>query len=174
MKSFETVWQKINDKHIDPTFGGLNWLEVHDRYKPLVKEARNEEEYYLLINKMLFELDISHIGVVPPDDLGRIEPILSAKGSIGIDVRMMAENAVVTSVKPDSIGDQAGLRPGYIIKSIDGIDIEKITDLKHIDDIEFQNVDKETFNSKILIPPYNERNRDKMVRCNPSKNLRTS
>jgi len=163
MKSFETVWQKINDKHIDPTFGGLNWLEVHDRYKPLVKEARNEEEYYLLINKMLFELNISHIGVVPPDDLGRIEPILSAKGSIGIDVRMMAENAVITWVKPDSTGDQAGLRPGYIIKSIDGIDIEKITDLKHIDDIEFQNVDKETFNSKILIPPYNERNRDKMV-----------
>ena len=30
MQSFETVWQTINDKHIDRTFGGLDWSEVHD------------------------------------------------------------------------------------------------------------------------------------------------
>jgi len=78
MQSFETVWQTINGKYFDPTFGGLDWSEVHDRYKPLIKAAQNEEEYYLLVNKMLFELNVSHIAVVPPDDLGQIEPILSA------------------------------------------------------------------------------------------------
>jgi hypothetical protein len=52
MQSFESVWQTVNDKHIDPTFGGLDWLKVHDRYKPLITTARNEEEYYLIINKM--------------------------------------------------------------------------------------------------------------------------
>ena len=59
---------------------------------------------------------------------------------------MIEDNAVITSVKSDSPGKQAGLRPGYIIKSIDGINIEKITDLKHINDIEYQDVDKETLN----------------------------
>ena len=126
MKSFETVWQTIIEKHIDPTFSGLNWSEVHDRYQPLIAAAKNEEEFYLLVNKMLFELNISHNAVVPPDDLGQIDPILSAEGSIGIDVRMIEGNAVITSVKSGSVGDQAGLRSGYIIKSIDGIDIEKI------------------------------------------------
>ena len=76
---------------------------------------------------------------------------------------MIEDNAVITSVKSDSPGKQAGLRPGYIIKSIDGINIEKITDLKHINDIEYQDVDKETLNSKILMPPYNERNRNRMI-----------
>ena len=78
MQSFESVWQTINDKHIDPTFGGLDWLEVHDRYQPQIAAAKNEEEFYLLVNKMLFELNISHIAVVPPDDLDQIDPVLSA------------------------------------------------------------------------------------------------
>ena len=164
MQSFETVWQTIQDKYFDPTFGGLNWNDVYDRYQPQIKAAQNEEEYYLLINKMLFELNVSHIGVVPPDDLQQTDPILSAEGSIGIDVRMLENNAVITSVKSDSPGAKAGLRPGYIIKGIDGIKIEQLTDIKHVNDIEYQNIDKETFkNLKILIPPYNERNRNKQI-----------
>jgi carboxyl-terminal processing protease len=164
MKSFETVWQTINDKHIDPTFGGLDWLEVHDRYQPQIAAAKNEEEFYLLVNKMLFELNISHIAVIPPDDLGQIDPILSAEGSIGIDVRMIEDNAVITSVKSGSVGDQAGLQSGYIIKSINGIDIEKITDLKYIDDIKLQDIEqKKSVDWNILIPPYNERNRKKNI-----------
>ncbi len=164
MQSFETVWQTINDKHIDPTFGGLDWSEVHDQYQPQIAAAKNEEEFYLLINKMLFELNISHAGVVPPDDLGQIDPILSAEGSIGIDVRVIEDNAVITSVKPYSTGAQAGLRPGYIIKRIDGIDIEQITDLKLIGDIERQDINKKGLKDlKVLVPPYNERNRIKNI-----------
>jgi hypothetical protein len=70
MESFETVWQTINEKHIDPNFNGLDWSEVPDRYQPQIAAAKNEEEFYLLVNKMLFELNISHTVVVPPDELG--------------------------------------------------------------------------------------------------------
>ena len=31
---FEVVWQTVNDEYFDPTFGGLDWMEVHDRYRP--------------------------------------------------------------------------------------------------------------------------------------------
>lgn len=163
MQSFEIVWQTINDKHIDPTFGGLDWSEVHDRYQPQFAAAKSEKEFYLLINKMLFELNISHNVVVPPDDLEQIDPVLSAEGSIGIDVRMIGDNAVITSVKSGSAGDKAGLRSGYIIKSIDAIRIEKITDLKHIEDITAQDIDKFKADAKILTPPYNERNRKRDI-----------
>ena len=36
MQSFETVWQTINDKHFDPSFGGLDWNDVYDRYQPKI------------------------------------------------------------------------------------------------------------------------------------------
>ena len=48
MQSFETVWQTINDKYYDPNFGGLDWSEVHARYKPQITAAQNEEEYYAI------------------------------------------------------------------------------------------------------------------------------
>jgi carboxyl-terminal processing protease len=164
MQSFETVWQTINDKYFDPNFGGLDWSEVHDRYQPQITAAQNDGEYYLLINKMLFELNVSHIFVVPPDDLSQLAPILAAEGSIGIDVRMLDNDAVITSVKSDSPGFQAGLRSGYIIKSINGIDIEKITDIKYIDDIKLQDIEqKKSVDWNILVPPYNERNRKKNI-----------
>ena len=160
MKSFETVWKTINEKHIDRTFNGLDWQDVYNRYRLQISSAKNEEDFYLIVNKMLFELNISHLAVVPPDDLGQIAPVLSADGSIGIDVRMIEDNAVITSVKSGSNAYQAGLRCCYIIKSIDGIDIKQITELKHIDDIKVQNFEEKRLKfSKILTPPYNERNR---------------
>ena len=67
---FETVWQTVNDRYFDPSFGGLDWAEVHDRYKPLIAAAESDEEFYKLLNQMLFELNVSHVGAVPPDDLG--------------------------------------------------------------------------------------------------------
>ena len=113
---------------------------------------------------MLFELNVSHIGVVPPNDLGQIEPILSAEGNIGIDVRIIEDNAVITSVKSDSPGDQAGLKPGYIIKRIDGIKIEQLSDIKHINETDYRSIDKETFKIfKVLAPPYNKRNRKRQI-----------
>ena len=160
IKSFEIVWQTINEKYYDSTFGGLNWNEVHDQYLRQIIKAKSDTEFYLLINKMLFELNVSHIGVVPPDDLHQIEPIMAAEGSIGIDVRILEDNAVITSVKSDSPGARAGLRAGYIIKSIDGIKIEQLTDIKHINDIKYQDIDEETLkNLTILTPPYNEPHR---------------
>lgn len=109
---------------------------------------------------MLFELNVSYVGVVPPADLRQLDPILSAEGSIGIDVRMIEDNAVITSIKSNFPGHQAGLRPGNIIKGIDGVKIEQISDIKHVNDIEYQNIEKETLKNLIILgPPYNERNR---------------
>ena len=160
MQSFKTIWQTIKDDYFDPTFGGVDWDDAYQRYKPQVETANNEEEYYLLVNKMLFELNVSHIVVIPPDDLQLIEPVLSAEGSIGINVRMIDDNAVITFVTPGSPSEQAGLQAGDIIKSIDGNRIEQITAIKHIDDFDSQDVEKQKCGRmKILMPPYNDRNR---------------
>jgi carboxyl-terminal processing protease len=145
LSTFETVWQTVNDKYFDPTFGGLDWSEVHERYQPLIAAAENDNEFYERLNVMLFELNVSHIGVVPPDDLQQIDPVLSAEGSSGIDVRLIDGNAVITFVEPGSPGAQAGLRPGFVIQSIDGSTIEQIS--------------KKT----VLIPPLHDRNKRKRI-----------
>jgi carboxyl-terminal processing protease len=137
LENFEIVWQTVNDTYFDPTFGGLDWDEVHDRYRPLIAAAESGEEFYRTMNEMLFELNVSHLGVVPAEELA---PGLSTEGSLGIDVRLLGNDAVITSVEPGSPGGEAGLQPGFVIQSIDGVSIEEIR------------------SSAFLTPPFNSRN----------------
>jgi len=137
LENFEIVWQTVNDTYFDPNFGGLDWDEAHDRYRPLIAAAESGEEFLMTMNEMLFELNVSHLAVVPPDELA---PGISTEGSVGIDVRLLGDDAVITSVEPGSPGGEAGLQPGFVIGSIDGASIEEIR------------------RSAFLTPPFNSRN----------------
>jgi carboxyl-terminal processing protease len=142
---FEAVWQTVNDRYFDPTFGGLDWQEVHDRYQPHIAAAQDDEVFYGTINQMLFELNVSHIALVPPDEKEQLEPILSAEGSIGIDVRLLDGDAVIASVRPGSPGEQAGLHPGLVVQRVNGKTVDEWAD------------------EVWRIPPLHERNERKRV-----------
>ena len=124
--TLEIVWNKVNDTYFDPTFGGLNWTDVHDRYEPRVAAARNDKGFYELINNMLWELEVSHANLVPPGSFALYEPLALAEGSPGLDIRLLDGAAVITSVRPGSPAHEAGLRPGYVIHALDGISVEQI------------------------------------------------
>ena len=143
VKNFETVWQTVHQKHYDSTFGGLNWAEVHDRYRPQIAAAQSDKEFYTIVNKMLFELNLSHLLITSHDDLKLYLPTLFSNGSIGISINLLNGVPVITAVEPGSSGAQAGLRSGFILEAIDGVAVKQI----------ISNAEKK------LIPPYNSRNR---------------
>jgi carboxyl-terminal processing protease len=126
LNTFETVWKKVNDTYFDPAFGGVDWKGVHDRYGPRIAAAEKDEDFYRLVNAMLWELKVSHANLVPPGSIAFYEPLVFAEGSPGINVRLLDGKAVVTSVKPGSPAHEAGLSPGYVIQAVDGISIEQI------------------------------------------------
>ena len=126
LSTFEIVWNKVNETYFDPTFGGLNWKDVHDRFQPRITVAKEDKELYELINNMLWELKVSHAHLIPPGSFALYEPVVFAEGSPGIDIRLLNGAAVITFVKPDSPADKAGLCPGYVIQAIDGISVEQI------------------------------------------------
>jgi C-terminal peptidase prc len=128
LNNFEIVWQTVNDKYFDPTFGGLDWQAARERYRPLIAAAQDDEAFYETINLMLFELNVSHIGVVPPDEKEQLEPILSAEGSIGMDIRLLDGDAVITSCQPGSPAAQAGLRLGFVVQRVNGKTVEQWAD----------------------------------------------
>lgn len=45
--------QEEKEKYFDPTFGGLDWNEVRERYRPLIAAAQDDEAFYVTINMML-------------------------------------------------------------------------------------------------------------------------
>lgn len=150
MHSFETVWQTVNQVHYDPTFNGVDWRAAHEQYKPQIAAVANKKkDSTLLINQMLFELNLSHLLAVYPNDLKRHMPVLFAEGDIGVDVRLLDGEAVITKVRLGTPGAQAGLHPGLVIERIDGKPVEQIIQ------------EDEAF----LIPPFNPRNRLNNLSC---------
>ncbi|MBE9189066.1 PDZ domain-containing protein [Gloeocapsopsis crepidinum LEGE 06123] len=58
--TFEQVWKTVNDNFFDPNFNGINWQEIHEKYRTQANQARSKAELARIINQMLSELRTSH------------------------------------------------------------------------------------------------------------------
>ncbi len=139
---FEQVWSNVNNHFFDPNFNGVNWLDIKKEYKPLVEKCNNNEDLFLTLNKMLFELNSSHCGVGLLSELeNNISPYIFKKGEIGLDIRIIDNQIIVSKIIKNSSADIANINEGYIIEKIDGLTIFEIEKLV------------------IFKPPFNNRNK---------------
>lgn len=124
--SYDTVWQTVNEHHYDSTFGGLDWHEIYDKYYALVANVKDDDGFIEIANNMLAELKLSHYAVFNVQKMAAGGSPLISEGSIGLDIRLLDKEAVVTSVVPDFPAAEVGIKPGYIIESIDGVTVDQI------------------------------------------------
>jgi carboxyl-terminal processing protease len=68
------VWKTVNERFYDPTFGGVDWQKVHERYLPLVAAAKSDREVHLLLQQMIGELHQSHFVIVPKEAIPKLLP----------------------------------------------------------------------------------------------------
>jgi carboxyl-terminal processing protease len=133
-ESFKQVWQTINDKHFDPTFGGIDWKKIREIYEPKAMSAKSLKEFHEILNKMVGELKLSHFAVYEQnlDDLFKeIQPTTAAtqtkKLSItGIEIKIVENKPVIFKVEEGSNAEKAGLKPGYVIEKINGKTVEDL------------------------------------------------
>ena len=124
---FDAVWQTINDEYYDPTFGGKDWQAIGDEYRQRLQTVQDARTFWIqLLNPMLFELGVSHLVALPPSLANELDRMTFATGSLGIDVRLLDRFAVVTQVVVGSPADKAGIRPGFVISSVDGWTLEDL------------------------------------------------
>ncbi len=111
----------MRERYYDPTYGGMDWGALLNRHRANLLEAASDEQFYRGLNAMLFELGVSHIGVLPaehPEWIGA--PSAFSDGDVGLDARIIDDEIVITSVRAGSPAERAGVRPGHVIESIDG------------------------------------------------------
>lgn len=133
-ESFKQVWQTINDKHFDPTFGGIDWKKIREIYEPKAMSAKSLKEFHEILNKMVGELKLSHFAVYEQnlDDLFKeIQSTTAAtqtkKLSItGIEIKIVENKPVIFKVEEGSNAEKAGLKPGYVIEKINGKTVEDL------------------------------------------------
>ncbi len=117
-QSFDKVWTTINEKHFDPTFGGVNWQKARDTYEPKASAAKSDAELYSILRQMLGELKLSHFGIFPPD--AEMQNAHSASGVIGVELKMLEGKAVISQIQSGSTAEQASLKTGFVVERVDG------------------------------------------------------
>lgn len=115
---FEAVWSKVNKTFYDPNFNGVDWKAAHDKYAPLAAAAKNDDELYCIIKEMLALLKVSHMKAGSAAQVA--ERFKQAPGVTGLGLRAVEGRITVFRSLPDYPAAKAGIRPGYIVRAIDG------------------------------------------------------
>ncbi len=150
--TFDAAWDIINRTYYDTNFNGVNWPRVRAELRPQAAAATTDEELRAVITDMVNRLGQSHFGVIASGPGARIPkpaPIPSATntsastsatkpkevkplesnrtaGDIGMEVRRLKGEYVVTRVQTNGPAAKAGIRPGWILEEIDGLSTRRI------------------------------------------------
>jgi carboxyl-terminal processing protease len=121
---FGEIWRTIAARYYDPLLRHLDWWQIRARVFPLAQNARNEREFYDVMRRMIDLLDDPHTRLYAPDEKNDwSHPTFI---SVGISVREIENQIIVTRVAPNSDAERAGLRAGSRIIALDGADAQEI------------------------------------------------
>lgn len=132
---FEIVWGTINEKYYDPSFHGVDWQAMRERYRPRMEAAPNDQEFYGLFELMLAELRDDHTGFHGPplpsagvvEVAGKDAPRPEqSKQTLGLTLGEVEGQTIVTEVKTDGGAERVGVRPGMMLRTVNGRPIEDI------------------------------------------------
>jgi tricorn protease len=101
-----------------PTMKGLDWPALTERYLTLATRARVDDEFDWVANRMLGELNASHLGVRSPTSAS---PVRRPQGRLGIRTRPVDGGFEVLEVigrAPAAIAPRP-LQPGDVVVAVD-------------------------------------------------------
>jgi carboxyl-terminal processing protease len=128
---FERVWKEIDEHYYDHSFNGVDWNEVHTRYKPLVDATKDDREFYSLMSRMTGELHDAHTRFNSPEQWRNIKKQQGVGSGISLDE--IEGKVVVTSIRSDSNAAHVGIEPGMIISTVDGKPVgERIAEIESV------------------------------------------
>ncbi len=115
-QSFDKVWNTVNENHFDLTFGGVDWKKMREIYQPKAMSAKTRNGFHDVLRQMLGELKLSHFGVFSAES--QIETGEFSGGIIGIELKIIDKEAVVSRVEKNSTAEKAGLKTGFVVRKI--------------------------------------------------------
>ena len=124
---FDAVWREIEANHYDPDFGGRDWGAIGEAYRNRLDEVEDSAAFDALLREMLGELGDSHISIASPS-FNELLPNSWQGGAPQVFIRFAEGKAVIGNVEPGSAASAAGLRPGMVLRSVNGESVAELLD----------------------------------------------
>ena len=133
-ETFDLVWRTVKEKHFDEKLSGEEWDRIGAKYRKLVAGVASESALNHLLQRMLAELGQSHFNILVSSGQGEIGEQLEDHASslltwagVGIELRLIDEEATITGILPGSPAARAAIRPGFILQRIDGHPVRSLS-----------------------------------------------
>jgi len=123
LATFDAAWRIVHETHFDTTFNGIDWIALKGELRPRAEQARSTGALRAVIDEMLERLQQSHFALIPKEFADTLVPRQDdhlVTGDVGLDVRLIGDELLVTQVEPGSPADSAGIRPGWAVDAVDG------------------------------------------------------
>ena len=124
-ETFAEVWRTVYETYFDPTFGGVDWIAVREKYRLMLASAADKPALVELLQRMLGELQRTHFSIVPREAAVFNPAERTRIGTVGVEAAFVEGGVVVTEVRPGSAGEKGGLRPGDLVTRVDGVSLEE-------------------------------------------------
>ncbi|MBE9226191.1 S41 family peptidase [Phormidium sp. LEGE 05292] len=140
-KTFNAVWETVNNNFYDPKFNGVDWKAMQSKYAPRINQTQTIDQAAVIINQMLGELQTSHtkfytqnepayyqiLGIFAPmnEELQKQLKSIFPSGKIeytdiGIYTKTLNNKTFINTILDGSPAAKAGLKIGDEIISVDG------------------------------------------------------
>jgi carboxyl-terminal processing protease len=151
VETFDSAWTAVQRTHFDTAYNGVDWNAVRAELRPRAAAAKNPEQLRGVLREMLGRLNQSHFYLIPAEvhetlDADPSPADASAEtaagtsgeasaggvvegagpGDAGMDVRLVDGRVVVTRVAGGGAAEAAGVRTGWTVEAVGGVEVSKV------------------------------------------------
>ncbi|MFN2315288.1 MAG: S41 family peptidase [Gemmatimonadales bacterium] len=117
-------WRVMRDRFYDSSMHGRDWVAIRDQYLPLLDHVGTYEDSYDLANKMIGELNASHVGVTGP--ASRPQDAGYTSRHLGLELEPAGARYRISHIYREGPADHEwlGLSVGDYVLAIDGQELQ--------------------------------------------------
>lgn len=121
---FEEGWRVLDAGFYDPEFHGQDWDKLKKTYKPLALNASTKQDFQMIFNLMLGQLNASHMGLYGRDSQKDTQN--ERTGLLGIEGESSTNGFKITRVVYDSPADktESQLQVGDVITAVNQNEVQ--------------------------------------------------
>jgi carboxyl-terminal processing protease len=123
---FDSVWTIVRREHVDSTLRGIDWDAARERLRERAARATDERSFYRVLGELLSPLHDAHTYATTPSAVAREQARRKAARDRGLGFQLLTlgGSVVVADVQPASAAGHAGVKPGWVVRSWNGIPVD--------------------------------------------------